>query len=87
MRLRLSESDLSPALTELLLFSLNKKSLHKEIIDLCQSSEDKKGGKSDILNYYLGESIMRGQLSGKTYTEALRDCGVYASDGQDLSAC
>ena len=35
MRLKLSKTEMSPALTELLLYTFNKKGMHKEIIDLC----------------------------------------------------
>ena len=81
MRLKLSKTEMSPALTELLLYTFNKKGMHKEIIDLCQDSQN-----SDIMKYYLAESVLQGQLKDKTYTEALRDCGVYTAES-DLAPC
>lgn len=79
LRLKLSEAELSPATSELLLFALNKKGMHKEIIDLCSDKQ------SDIHKYYLAESLLQGKVSNKSYAEALN--GSNAFSDKDLSAC
>ena len=79
MRLKLSKADLSPATSELLLYTLNKKGMHKEIIDFCSDKE------SEIHKYYLAESLLQGKVSDKSYTDALKASKAF--DDKDLSAC
>ena len=37
LRLKLSGAELTPAMSDLLLFSLNRKGMHREIVDFCSS--------------------------------------------------
>jgi len=79
LRLKVSGTQMSPGLTELLLFALNKKGMHKEIIDLCSDKS------SDIHKYYLAESLLQGKVKGKSYYEALTSSSAFADDQE--SAC
>lgn len=80
MRLKLSGAELSPATSELLLYTLNKKGMHREIIDLCSEKE------SEICKYYLAESLLQGsKVAGKSYSDALKASNAF--DNKDLSAC
>ena len=79
LRLKVSKADLSAGLSELLLFTLNKKGLHEEIIDICS------GQTSDIHKYYLAESLFKSKIQGKTYSEALRSSAAFS--GSNLSSC
>ena len=69
-------------MSELLLYSLSVKGMHKEIINFCT---EKGAPQSEIEKYYLSESLLQGTLKDKAYSEALRTCGVY--DGEEMSAC
>ena len=79
LRLKVSKADLSVGLSELLLFTLNKKGLHQEIIDICSEQT------SDIHKYYLAESLYQSKIQGKTYSEALRSSAAFS--GPNLSSC
>ena len=81
-RLTLSGAEPSAAMSELVLFALNKKGMHKEVIAMCADKEKA----SDIHKYYLAESIMSGRLSSKSFAEALGSTQVFKG-GDDLSAC
>jgi len=73
LRLKLSGSELSPAMNELLLFTLNRKQMHKEIVDFCSQQKNN----SDINKYYLAESLLQSKLQGKSYSEALSSSQVF----------
>ena len=83
LRLNLSGINLSPSMSELLLYSLNKKELHQEIVDYCTSSDM---SNSDVEKYYLAESLLQGKVRDKTYSAALRNSKIFA-DTQNMSAC
>lgn len=83
LRLQLSETSMSPAMTEMLLSSMSRQGMHKEVVDFCS-----KKGKSmtDIEKYYLAESILSGNPKDSTRVQAMANSKVFA-DGKDLSAC
>ena len=47
-------------MSELLLYSLNKKEMHREIVDYCTSDDRIK---SDVEKYYLAESLLQGKVN------------------------
>lgn len=58
LRLKLSKAETSPAMDELLLFCLNKKRMHEQIVDFCSRDDIKSKGASEITKYYLAESLL-----------------------------
>lgn len=59
LRLKLSGTSLSPAMSELLLVSLSRQGMHQEVIDYC-TAEGKQ--MTDVEKYYLAESLLQGKL-------------------------
>ena len=76
LRLKVSGAELTPAMSELLLFTLNKKQMHEQIVDFC-TSEGSESNKSDINKYYLAESLLQGNLKDKSFSEALKSSQVF----------
>lgn len=83
LRLKVSGTSLSPAMSELLLFALSRQGMHQEVIDYC-TAEGKE--MSDVEKYYLAESLLKGKLRESTRVEAMTNSKIFA-DGKDLSAC
>ena len=83
LRLKLSGAQLSHPMSELLLYSLNKKEMHREIVDYCTAEERIK---SDVEKYYLAESLLQGKIKDKSYSTALRKSKIFDSN-ENLSAC
>lgn len=65
LRLKLSDAELSSAMSELLLFTLNKKQMHEQIVDF--STRSSQASTNEINKYYLAESLLQGNLRNKTY--------------------
>lgn len=65
LRLKLSDAELSSAMSELLLFTLNKKQMHEQIVDF--STRSSQAPTNEINKYYLAESLLQGNLRNKTY--------------------
>ena len=76
MRLKLSGSELSSPMNELILFTLNRKEMHKEIVDFVSQQKNN----NDINKYYLAESLLQSKLKGKSYSEALNSSQVFSNE-------
>ena len=84
LRLKISEAELSSPMSELLLFTLNKRQMHEQIVDFCSQAPSN----NEINKYYLAESLLQGNLRNKTYQDALVSSqGGFGSDEADLTAC
>ena len=66
-RIRASKIDLDLNNTELLLYILQSQGMHKEVIDFCE----RKQNKSEIIQYYLTESLLQLPLKSGSYSKAL----------------
>ena len=86
MRLKLSGADISPAMSELVLFAMNQRQMHQEIVDLCTGRD--KDSTSDIHKYYLAESILQGktQKGSSDFAKALKATKLFG-EKKELSPC
>jgi hypothetical protein len=74
-KLRPQRESLSSNTSELLLYLLQQKGLHAEVIDYCD-----KLPKQELARYYLTESLLHLPLKSGTYTGALEKASVFSAD-------
>lgn len=79
-KIRASKSDLDLNTSELLLYILQSKGMHKEVIDYCE----RKQNKAEIIQYYLTESLLQLPLKSGSYSKAI-DTLLNASDACKLT--
>ena len=58
LKLRASKVEMSPAMSELLLYVLSEKEMDYEVIDFCEHKKQQ-GLQSDVYQYFLSESLLK----------------------------